>query len=48
MLLGISFMILGGILVVDTATSIGGMEYIILLSGLVVAVVGFLKEDAGA
>ncbi len=41
-------MILGGILVVDTATNIGGIEYIIVLSGLVVAVVGFLKEETGS
>lgn len=45
MLLGISFMILGGILVLDTATSIGGIEYIIVLLGLIVSIIGFLKDD---
>lgn len=46
MLLGISFMILGGILVLDTATSIGGIEYIIVLLGLIVSIIGFPKDDA--
>jgi len=46
MLLGIAFMILGGILVLDTATSIGGIEYIIVLLGLIVSIIGFLKDDA--
>ncbi|WP_341962505.1 hypothetical protein NM897_04725 [Planococcus maritimus] len=44
-LLGISFMILGGILVLDTATSLGGAEYIIVLLGLIVSIIGFLKDD---
>jgi len=39
-------MILGGILVLDTATSIGGIEYIIVLLGLIVSIIGFLKDDA--
>lgn len=46
MLLGISFMILVGILVLDTAASIGGIEYIIVLLGLVISIIGFLKDDA--
>lgn len=46
MLLGISFIILGGILVLDTATNIGGIEYIIVLLGLIVSIIGFLKDDA--
>lgn len=39
-------MILGGVLVLGTTTNIGGIEYIIVLLGLVVSIIGFLKDDA--
>ncbi len=41
-------MILGGILVLDMTTSIGGIEYMIVLSGIVVSIVGFLKDDVAS
>lgn len=45
MLLGISIILFGGILIVDPSTTLGGIEYLIALLGLILSVVGFGKRD---
>lgn len=45
MLLGISIMIFGGILAVDPDATLGGMEYLIVLIGLIISIVGFGKKE---
>ena len=45
MLLGINITLLGGIIAVDTNSSLGGVEYLIVLLGLVVSIIGFEKKD---
>ena len=45
MLLGISITLFGGILAVDPDSNLGGIEYLIVLLGLVVSVIGFVKKD---
>jgi hypothetical protein len=45
MLLGINITLLGGIIVVDTSSNLGGIEYLIVLLGLVVSIIGLGKKD---
>lgn len=45
MLLGISVILFGGILVIDPNTNIEGIEYLIILVGLVLSIMGFGKKD---
>ena len=45
MLLGINITLLGGIIAIDTNSSLGGVEYLIVLLGLVVSIIGFEKKD---
>jgi len=45
MLLGISITLFGGILAVDPDSNLGGIEYLIVLLGLVVSIIGFVKKD---
>lgn len=45
MLLGISIMLFGGIIAVDPNSELGGIEYLIVLSGLLISLVGFVKKD---
>lgn len=45
MLLGINITLIGGILSLDPNTSLGGVEYIIALLGLIFCIVGLNKKD---
>jgi hypothetical protein len=45
MLLGINITLLGGIIAVDPNSNLGGIEYLIVLLGLVVSIMGFGKND---
>jgi hypothetical protein len=45
MLLGINITLLGGIIAVDTSSNLGGIEYLIVLLGLVVSIIGLGKKD---
>ncbi|GAA0336579.1 hypothetical protein GCM10008967_28680 [Bacillus carboniphilus] len=44
MLLGLSFLIFGGIFVIDTDTYLEGVEYLVVYIGLILSVVGFAKN----
>lgn len=45
MLLGLSIILSGGIIAVDPSSSFGGIEYLIVLVGLIISIVGFGKVD---
>jgi hypothetical protein len=45
MLLGISILLFGGIIAVDPDSNLGGIEYLISFSGLLITIVGFGKQD---
>jgi len=45
MLLGLNITIFGGIIAVDPDSSLGGIEYIIALAGLIISLIGFGKKD---
>ena len=45
MLLGISIIIFGGILVIDSSTNIYGIDYIVMFVGLVFSIAGVGKKD---
>jgi len=45
MLLGISIMLVGGIIAVDPNSNLGGFEYLIVLIGLFISVGGFAKDN---
>lgn len=45
MLLGISIIIFSCIIAVDPDTNLGGIEYLIAFSGLLVAIIGFGKSE---
>lgn len=45
MLLGITITLFGGIIAVDPNSNIGGIEYLISLIGLILAIIGFGKKD---
>lgn len=45
MLLGISFMLFGAILILDSSTNIGGIDYILVLSGFIISLTGFFLKE---
>lgn len=45
MLLGLSILLLGGIIAVDGNSDLGGFEYLIVFIGLILSVVGFGKDN---
>lgn len=45
MLLGISIILTGGIIAVDPNSNLGGIEYIFVLVGLILSILGFSKID---
>ncbi len=45
MLLGMMFMILGGVMAVDTRINLGGLEYFFLVVGILMGIIGFWRED---
>lgn len=45
MLLGINITLLGGIFAVDPNSNLGGFEYLIVILGLIISVIGLLKKD---
>ncbi len=44
MLLGTNVLLMGGIIAIDGKSDLGGIEYLIVLIGLIISVVGFGKE----
>lgn len=45
MMLGISIILTGGIFVLDNSSYLGGFEYVIVISGLVISLIGFSRFD---
>ena len=45
MLLGINITLLGGIIAVDPNSNLGGIEYLIVLIGLITSIIGFGTKD---
>ncbi len=45
MLLGINITLVGGIIAVDPNSNLAGIEYLIVLSGLIISLMGLTKED---
>lgn len=45
MLLGINVTLIGGIIAVDPNSNLGGIEYLIVLLGLIISIIGLRKED---
>jgi hypothetical protein len=45
MLMGISIILVGGVLILDENTRLAGFEYIIIFTGLIFGVIGFVKEN---
>lgn len=45
MLLGINITLVGGIIAVDPNSYLAGIEYLIVLSGLIISLIGLTKED---
>lgn len=45
MLLGINVTLTGGIIAVDPGASLGGIEYLIILLGVIISIIGLLKKD---
>jgi hypothetical protein len=45
MILGINITLFGGIIAVDPSSNFGGFEYIIVLIGLILSIIGLGKKD---
>ncbi|WP_088103163.1 hypothetical protein [Halalkalibacter urbisdiaboli] len=45
MLLGLSIILVGGIITVDINSNLGGFEYLMVLIGLIISIVGFVKDN---
>ncbi len=45
MLLGINITLLGGIIAVDPNSNLEGIEYVIVLVGLITSIIGLVKKD---
>lgn len=45
MLLGINLTLVGGIIAVDPNSNLGGIEYLVVLLGLIVSIIGLRKND---
>lgn len=43
-LLGIAIIVLGGFLVIDPEIKLGGLQYLILMFGLLLTLTGFFKD----
>lgn len=43
MLLGVSIILVGGIVVIDVNSDLGGIEYLIVLIGLLLSIAGYRK-----
>lgn len=45
MIFGAMLMMLGGVLAVDPNVKLGGFEYLFLVAGLLLGIIGFWRED---
>lgn len=45
MLLGISIMLIGGFILLDSSNRWEGFEFFIIFGGLIVAFIGFIKSE---
>jgi len=45
MILGTMIMLLGGFIMADPSSSLGGLEFLIVLIGLIVGIFGFFQKD---
>ncbi len=45
MLLGIMVMLFGGFIVLDPASNLGGIEFFIILTGLIIGIFGMVQKD---
>ncbi|WP_417897649.1 hypothetical protein ABN702_15315 [Bacillus haimaensis] len=45
MLMGVSIILVGGVLILDENSGLAGFEYLILFTGIIFGVIGFVKEN---
>jgi len=45
MILGTMIMLLGGFIMLDQSSDLGGLEFLIVLIGLVIGIVGLFQKD---
>ncbi|KAF5420158.1 MAG: hypothetical protein C5S44_08975 [Candidatus Methanocomedens sp.] len=45
MILGIQIMLVGGFIILDPSSNLGGIEFFIIIVGLLTGVFGFLQND---
>ncbi len=45
MILGIMIMLFGGFIMVDQSSNLGGIEFLIVLIGLIIGIVGLFQKD---
>ena len=45
MILGTMVMLLGGFIMLDQSSDLGGLEFLIVLIGLVIGIVGLFQKD---
>ena len=45
MILGTMIMLLGGFIMLDPSSDLGGLEFLIVLIGLVIGIVGLFQKD---
>ncbi|NOR46428.1 MAG: hypothetical protein GQ533_00030 [Methanosarcinaceae archaeon] len=45
MILGIQIMLFGGFIILDPSSNLGGIEFFIIIVGLLTGVFGFLQND---
>jgi len=45
MILGTMLILLGGFIMLDPSTNLGGLEFLIILIGLIIGIVGLFQKD---
>lgn len=45
MILGVQIMLLGGFIIDDPSTNLKGIEFLIILIGLLIGIIGFLEKN---
>jgi len=45
MILGTMIMLLGGFIILDKSSNLGGIEFFIILLGLIIGIIGLFQKD---
>ncbi len=45
MILGVQIMLLGGFIIIDPKSNLNGIEYVIVMAGLLLGIIGFSQND---